>query len=150
MVKTPIAYNTGSAISGTLQVGNLAIGTTIQDYSGEYGGVTWWMSPDEEVGYVIAAPYPDNDQPTPIPGISASVGFYQSALLTNESFLVVANYVGSMYGQPPFTTTNDAQTWLTDNGFWTSYSGSSETYFILFQDGNIMTAQNGDSIEIQY
>jgi hypothetical protein len=63
---TPLAYNTGSTISGTIQVGNLAVGTTVQDYSSNLGGVTWWMGPDEELGYVIAKPISGNTQPTPI------------------------------------------------------------------------------------
>lgn len=63
---TPIAYNTGSTISGTIQVGNLAVGTTVQDYSSNLGGVKWWMGPDEELGYVIAKPISGNTQPTPI------------------------------------------------------------------------------------
>ena len=65
---TPLAYNTGSTISGTIQVGNLAVGTTVQDYSSNLGGVTWWMGPNEELGYVIAKPISGNTQPTPILG----------------------------------------------------------------------------------
>jgi hypothetical protein len=62
----PFAYNTGSTIGGTTQVGSLAVGTTDQNYSGNLGGVPWWMGPDEELGYVIAHPVPSNTQPTPI------------------------------------------------------------------------------------
>ena len=62
----PLAYNTGSPIQGTEQVGDLAIGITNQDYSTNPGGVTWWMSPDEELGYVIAHPVSGNTQLTPI------------------------------------------------------------------------------------
>ena len=50
---TPLAYNTGSTIPGTTQIGDLAVGTTDQDYSTNPGGVTWWMGPDEDLGYVI-------------------------------------------------------------------------------------------------
>ena len=53
---TPLAYNTGSTIAGTTQVGSLAVGTTDQDYSVSPGGVTWWMGPDEDLGYVIGVP----------------------------------------------------------------------------------------------
>jgi hypothetical protein len=55
---TPLAYNTGSPIGGTSQVGDLAVGTSPQDYSTSPGGVPWWMGPDEELGYVIAVPVP--------------------------------------------------------------------------------------------
>jgi hypothetical protein len=63
---TPLAYNTGSPIAGTTQVGDLAVGTTNQDYSSSPGGVTWWMGPDEDLGYVIALPKSGNTQPTPL------------------------------------------------------------------------------------
>lgn len=63
---TPLAYNTGSPISGTTQVGNLAVGTTQQNYSSSPGNVKWWMGPDEDLGYVIGYPVSGNTQPTPI------------------------------------------------------------------------------------
>jgi hypothetical protein len=64
---TPLAYNpSASPIAGTSQVGTLAVGTSQQDYSESPGGVTWWMGPDEELGYVIAVPVSGNTQPTPL------------------------------------------------------------------------------------
>jgi len=62
----PFAYNTGSTINGTTQVGNISIGVSDQDYSQDPGGVKWWMGPDEELGYVIAHEVPTGDQPTEI------------------------------------------------------------------------------------
>lgn len=62
----PFAYNTGLPIDGTIQVGSLAIGDSQQDYSSNPGGVTWWMGPDEELGYVIADPVSGNTQSTPV------------------------------------------------------------------------------------
>jgi hypothetical protein len=67
MATTPLAYNIGSAIAGTTQVGDLAVGTTDQDYSINPGGVSWWMGPEESDGYVIAVPVSGNTQPTPVP-----------------------------------------------------------------------------------
>jgi hypothetical protein len=65
---TPLAYNPSlSPISGTTQVGQLAVGTANQDYSISPGGVTWWMGPDEDLGYVIAVPVSGNTQPTNVP-----------------------------------------------------------------------------------
>jgi hypothetical protein len=64
MATTPIAYNAGSAISGTIQVGNLAVGTSSLDYSSNPGGVVWWMGPDDSTGYVIAEPISEGNQPT--------------------------------------------------------------------------------------
>ena len=48
MTTHPVAYNTGSLISGTEQYGNLAIGTASLDYSSQPGGVLWWNGPDED------------------------------------------------------------------------------------------------------
>jgi len=58
------AYNIGAPISGTQQVGDLAIGITDQEYSANPGGVPWWIGPDESLGYVIAVPVSGNTQPT--------------------------------------------------------------------------------------
>jgi hypothetical protein len=64
---TPVAYNPStSPISGTTQIGTLAIGTTPQAYGSNLGGVKWWMGPDESDGYVIAIPVSGGNQPTEI------------------------------------------------------------------------------------
>jgi hypothetical protein len=140
---TPFAYNTGSTIDGTTQVGDLAVGTPT---SGFTNSPQFWNGPDEELGYVIAVPVSSNTQPTPIPGVFASVGFWRSADLTEGSFVELTNTVFNQ----SFTTANQAQNWLNNNGYWSSYPNPVETYFILFQDDTIMTAQNGDGIEKQY
>ena len=119
---TPLAYNTGSTIAGTTQVGSLAVGTTDQDYSVSPGGVTWWMGPDEDLGYVIGVPVSGNTQPTPIPGVFASVAFYRSEDLTDNSFIDIAEYVANEYDTPQtFSSSTDASIWLTNNGYWNSY-----------------------------
>jgi hypothetical protein len=143
----PFAYNPGPQIPGTEQLGNLSIGAPI---SGFTNNPQYWNGPDEEIGYVIAQSVSGNTQPTPISGVTASVGFYRSEYLTDESFITVANIVGYENGQPPFTTASQAQNWLYNNGYWSSSPEPVETYFILFQDDSIMTAQNGDNIEKQY
>jgi hypothetical protein len=61
----PFAYNTGSAIDGTIQVGDLAVGFPTSGFSST--GLVWWNGPDEELGYVIAKSVPNNSQPTPVP-----------------------------------------------------------------------------------
>lgn len=120
---TPFAYNpSASPIAGTTQVGSLAVGTTEQDYSVSPGGVTWWMGPDEDLGYVIAVPVSGNTQPTPIPGVFASVAFYRSEDLTDNSFIDIAEYVANEYDTPQtFSSSTDASIWLTNNGYWNSY-----------------------------
>jgi hypothetical protein len=59
----PFAYNPGSSITGTIQVGDLAVGYPTTGYT----GMEWWNGPDEELGYVIAQPVPNDSQPTPVP-----------------------------------------------------------------------------------
>jgi hypothetical protein len=59
----PFAYNTGSVISGTTQVGDLAVGYPINGFN---DGIQFWNGPNEELGYVIALPVSGNTQPTPI------------------------------------------------------------------------------------
>lgn len=114
---TPLSYNTGSTISGTIQIGNLSVGTTAQDYSTNPGGVKWWMGPDEDLGYVIAQSVSGNTQPTPLSGVTASVGFFRSDDLTESSFITLSETIS---GQS-FANGNDAVTWLNNNGYWTSY-----------------------------
>jgi len=113
----PFAYNTGAPISGTTQTGDLAVGVLDEPYADNYGGVIWWNGPDEELGYVIAVPVSGNTQPTPIPGVFASVAFYRSADLAESSFVELTNTV---FGQN-FTNGTDCKTWLNDNGYWTSF-----------------------------
>ena len=59
----PFTYNTGAPITGTVQVGDLAVGYPVTGYT----GMEWWNGPDEELGYVIAQPVSGDTQPTPVP-----------------------------------------------------------------------------------
>ena len=61
----PFAYNTGGAIPGTTQVGDLAVGTPTAGF--ESTGLTWWNGPGEG-SWIIAKPVPLNNQDTPVPG----------------------------------------------------------------------------------
>jgi hypothetical protein len=58
----PFAYNTGAGITGTDQVGSLAVGTPTEGFSAT--GLEWWNGPDEDLGYVIAQSVPGDTQPT--------------------------------------------------------------------------------------
>ena len=71
----PFAYNIGAQIPGTIQVVTLAVGTPT---SGFTNNPQFWEGPDEELGYVIAAPQSGNAQPTPISGVTASVQFFRT------------------------------------------------------------------------
>lgn len=109
----PFAYNTGSTISGTIQVGSLAVGTPTTGFT---GSMEWWNGPDEDLGYVIAIPVPDDSQPAP-DGRTASVAFYRSTDKTEISFV---DWVNNVFDQS-FTNGNDASDWLTANGYWNSW-----------------------------
>ena len=60
---TAFAYNTGSPISGTVQVGSLAVGIPTSGFGST--GLTHWNGPDQDLGYVIAYSAPSNNHPTP-------------------------------------------------------------------------------------
>ena len=116
----PFAYNTGFTIDGTIQIGNIAIGVSDQDYSQDPGGVKWWMGPDEELGYVITNQVPTGDHPTPVDEDSY-INFWRSTDLTEQSLLDLLNVLPITNGLEPFTNGSDAKTWLNDNGYFTTY-----------------------------
>jgi hypothetical protein len=116
----PFAYNTGTTIDGTDQLGNIAIGVSSQQYSLDIGNVDWWMGPDEDLGYVITHTTSGGTQPNPVGG-PAYIGFWRSKLLTEQSFLDLSNVIPPRQGQLPFINAVEAKTWLNINGYWTSY-----------------------------
>jgi hypothetical protein len=120
----PFAYNTGASISGTTQFGDLIVGDVDVDYSSDYGGVKWWGGPDEDLRWIIGNARPSG-QPIP-PGVvgTARVGFWGSkpiGIKTDETFLSLADYVGSKNGQPPFANADAANNWLNSNGYYSNY-----------------------------
>jgi len=142
----PFAYNLGSPISGTTQVGDLAVGYPVTGFT---DSPQFWNGPDEELGYVIAYPQPNGLHPNPI-FVPAFLGFKRSKFLTEQSFIDIANYVANG-ATAPFTSGNEASTWLTNNGYWNSWVPSpTESFFILAQNGYIITAHDGSEIEYQH
>ena len=113
----PIAYNTGSTISGTEQIGDLAIGTTSQDYSSNIGGVKWWASPDLDLQYVIGYVDLSGTHPNPISFTPCYIGFWGCGNKTENSFIDLCNF---QFNQN-FTSGNDAKVWLNGNGYWTNF-----------------------------
>ena len=109
----PFAYNTGSTITGTIQIGSLAVGTPT---SGFTGNPKWWNGPDEDLGYVICRPNTNGNQPNP-GSLPAFIRFSRSKLKTDQSFI---NLVNSVFKQT-FTTTSQCTSYLTTNGYWTSW-----------------------------
>lgn len=117
-----VTYNSGSPIDGTLQVGDLAIGSTPQDYSTQPGGLEWWSSADLESGYIIAHVNPNADQPNSQSILGVKVGFWRTQF-TDSDFISWAEFIAKLYHTPQtFSTATEANIWLFDNGYWTSYS----------------------------
>jgi len=112
----PFAYNTGSTISGTIQLGDLAIGVDPLDYSGGVGGVRWWEGPDEDLGYVICRPNLSGNQPNP-DNVPAYIRFLRSKLKTEQSFVELVNTVFDQ----TFTSGNQCKSYLDSNGYWNSW-----------------------------
>ena len=111
------AYNSGTTISGTLQVGDIAVGvSTSLNYSQNAGGVRWWNGPDEDLGYVIAHTTPSGTQPNP-DNVPAYIGFWRTTSKTENSLISLTN---SLFGTS-YTTGGQCKTYLNDNGYWTSY-----------------------------
>jgi hypothetical protein len=117
----PFAYNTGSAITGTIQVGSLAVGTPT---SGFTSSPQFWNGPDEDLGYVIAQSISGNTQPTPISGVTASVGFNRTTGFTNSEFVSLANRIANQ----SYTGATQASSGLTSLGYWNSYPSITCTY----------------------
>lgn len=136
-------YNTGTTISGTSQVGNLAI---CDDFTVAYSNpeFQWWNGPIEDIGYVIAHPTPSGNQPNQ-ESKPAYLGFLRSEFLTDESFLSLCYSVAQT--NQYFVTPNQAKLWLNGEGLWNSYpSGtnvifySGETYNPIWVSGLTITA----------
>jgi hypothetical protein len=111
----PFAYNTGSTITGTEQVGNLAIGVPTSGF--ESTGIQWWNGPDEDLGYVIAYPQSGGTQPTPYGG-QGHVQFWRTKAFTDQEFLALCN---SVIKTENFTDVSVAKNYLNNNGYWTSF-----------------------------
>jgi hypothetical protein len=120
----PFAYNTGSTISATTQIGDLAVGTNDLPVSDGYGGLIWKNGADEDLGYVIGYPQSGNTQPLPDGGFG-SVQFWRSDLLNESSFIEMAEYISNF--SQNFASGNQAWEWLNNNGYYSSYQPTTPT-----------------------
>ena len=108
MASRAFAYNTGSSINGTEQLGSLAIQTTFQDYSSNPGSVKWWEGPEEDLGYIIAYPVPLDNHPTPLPNDNVILsGTYKGVDISlsnnNQTALQQFGYQQTVLGQTVIT-----------------------------------------------
>jgi hypothetical protein len=111
-------YNSGAPVSGASQSGSLAISN---DSRGG-GSVQWYNGPNEDLGYVIG--YPDTSGLRKVGGVIVgnAVGFMRTSAKTDAEFLSLANFLTSQ----GFLTASVAADWLNTNGYYTSYSVSSD------------------------
>lgn len=112
-------YNSGSPIPGSSQSGSLAVSNN----SSGGGSVKWWNGPNEDLGYVIG--YVDTSgtrKSNGNPVVGSAVGFRRTPIKSDDEFL---NLVRNVTGQS-FLTASVAAEWLNTNGYYTSYSGSSD------------------------
>ena len=151
----PFAYNpTAAAITGAYQVGDIAIATATNiQYFGNWGGVKWFGGPDEDLGYVIAQPYPASNLPTPDGLNDGSIKFYRTKVFTDEAFLGLTNYVSSKNGGTgPFPNLTEATSWLDDNGYWYSFvsgpTGPASNGLILYWDIQDTSSYSGTGTTI--
>lgn len=128
--------NTGSQITDTKQLGNLAI----QDYwirmDTNPGGKTWWNGPwDESKEFIICKEVPDENQPTPTPaGSVGSVQFFSTnnlaktasgADIITSSFVNLVNIVeGTSY-----TEGYEAYQYLLTNNIWSNFITESSAQY---------------------
>lgn len=113
------AYNNSGPISGASQSGDLAISN---DSKGG-GSVKWWVGPNEDLGYVIAYTDTSGVKTTNLtPVVGNAVGFRRTSSKNDPEFLSLVN---SLSGQI-FLTASIAANWLNSNGYYTSYSVSSD------------------------
>ena len=138
------AYNSGTGVTGTTQVGYIAVGATADDYG---AGLTWWKGPDEDPGYVIchtseARTAGQNAYVVPAP----TIGFFRSDLKTDGSFLSLCNTIA---GQT-FCYPSTAAEWLASNGYWSNYTYVITNHYVLLENCNILQAENGNLLEYEY
>ena len=105
----PFAYNPGSAIPGTEQVGSIAYGLPTAGFVST--GLEWWNGPDEDLGYVIAQPVSGNTQPTPVPDDNITLSStYKGADISlsnnNQTAAQIFGYQQSVLGETIISGTN--------------------------------------------
>jgi hypothetical protein len=122
----PFSYNSSqTTIYCADNFSTLSVGAFSVDFSSNPGGLTWWMGPDEDAGYIIAIPVPAGNFPSPIGNI-ANVKFFVTTAFNDSEFIALSKIVT---GQT-FASAADARTYLVSNGYWTNYLDADAQTFI--------------------
>ncbi len=135
----PFAYNSGTTITGTDQVGDIAVGVSSSlNYSQNAGGVRWWNGPDEDLGYVIAHTTLSGTQPNP-DNVPSYIGFWRSSSKTENSFISLTN---GLFNQN-FNSGDECQSYLTNNGYWSSWGGIVTNGLVVSLDSANISSYSG-------
>ena len=112
----PVAFNTGSAISGSIQTSKIsyAVDGDNKDYRGGYAGKTWYSELPATNGVVFA-----KDTTSIGRGISGSMAFWTSATTSSADILFTANRLPGSPGN--FATTQSAYSWSLANGWFLNH-----------------------------
>ena len=111
--------NTGTYITGSEQIGDLAIGPSFRQPI-ELDGKTWWWGPeeyDEFNSYCIIAK-DTTSKGSPV-GDTGTVRFWGTGS-TDQAFIGAVNNIS---GQN-FTEVSSCNSWLSSNGYWTNCGSS--------------------------
>jgi hypothetical protein len=112
----PVAFNTGSAISGSIQTSKIsyAVDGDNKDYRGGYAGKTWYSELSATNGVVFA-----KDTTSIGRGVSGSMAFWTSATTSSTDILFTANRLPGSPGN--FATTQSAYSWSLANGWFLNH-----------------------------
>lgn len=115
MAFLPITFNTGSTISGTTQYGNIAVGSENFDISA-YSNRNWYYSPTNVSGWTIFS-----DTGTIWGNANPIPTFWVAPDFTSNSLINLVNQLPNRNGLvTPITTSGDAISWLSTNGYYTN------------------------------
>ena len=139
----PIGYSHDRLVSGTAQFGNLAVAVINQDYGASPNDITFWATTDLDTGYNITVENPACDTPNNA-GVPCCLSFYSTDTKDDTEFINLSNY---LTGQG-FTGATQAYSWLTNNGYWTSYIPNTPIYSEIINGAFIRQeyATNTDTI----
>lgn len=151
----PFAYFTAGTPSDRVVAtyGNVAMGDPYYNYDDNPNGLKWWMSSDEQSGYIIAEARTSQTQPTPVSGVTAGVQFWSTELeganaFTDEAFIGLVNSFQPYrdISGPTIYTPFSAATWLASVPYYTSYAllnGSAQFNGSNYLSASLTAAQPG-------
>ncbi len=108
------AYNSGAGVTGTAQFGSIAVGPTATDYG---NGLTWWRGPDEDLKYIIGHTSGARTAGQGSYAVSSPTLGFWGVTKSDANFISLCSTVAKQN----FVSTVAARTWLSSNGYWTSF-----------------------------